>query len=310
MANAHQVDAPADFPWFPHAVMLLTAVCFSTNLIFGRFVISDTAPFLLAATRWFVVGLILLPFAWPHIRSGFSVISSNIARLLLLASLGMGICGGVVYLGVQNTTATNATLIYSVAPLVIMLLETVLRGRATTRTEVFGSLIALSGVILIVLRADIATLVTFRFNVGDIFIAIATVSWAFYSLLYKSTDLSNAKPIAIFCVLAFLGAFVNAPIAIWELSSGATLPSAPAGLLALVGIILISSVAAFTGFQYGIRSLGPSRAGLFMYLMTPFGVLLAIALLGEKLETYHLVGIALVATGIIATILGAKKVSA
>lgn len=286
-------------PAWPFVVMLITPALFSTNIVFGRFVSGETTPFLLASIRWLCVGLLLAPFAFRDLGSVRAFLRANGMRLLLLGFLGMGVCGGGVYLGLQYTTATNATLVYSTAPLLIIALEGLFRGRRTTVLEVLGTIIAFAGVAVIVARGSWETVTSLSFNTGDLLIALAALSWAVYSLLYKTTDTASVKPVTLFALLALAGALVNAPLGIYELATAPTIPDQTETWLAIVGIVLISSLLAFSGFQYGIRTLGPSLAGIFMYLMTPFGVLLAILFLGETLENWHIWGITAVIGGII-----------
>ena len=48
-----------------------------------------------------------------------------------------------------------------------------------------------------------------------------------------------------------------------------------------------------------VTLIGPARAGFFTHLLPLFGVLLAIALLGEPFHAYHLAGAVLIFGGII-----------
>ncbi len=70
---------------------------------------------------------------------------------------------------------------------------------------------------------------------------------------------------------------------------------------------MFSSLLAFSGFQFGVRTLGPSVAGVFMYLLPPYGVLMAVAILGESFEPFHAAGIALVMGGVILATLPTRR---
>lgn len=283
----------------PYAVMLATPLFFSTNIIFGRFVADDTAPFVLAFVRWFAVAMILMPFALVRRGAAVRAVLADHWRLLLtLGVLGMGISGGVVYLGLGMTTATNATLIYSTAPILIILLERAFRGRRIGWREAIGIMLGFAGVAAIVLRGDLTTLARLSFNPGDLLIAAASLSWAGYSILYRTEGLQRLDNMSLFALVATFGALINLPLAFADLIGGHGLPATRNAWLATGGIVVISSLMAFSGFQYGVRALGASIAGMFMYLMTPYGVLLAIVFLGERLEPFHIAGIVLVMAGV------------
>ena len=55
------------------------------------------------------------------------------------------------------------------------------------------------------------------------------------------------------------------------------------------------------GKNRGVADVGATRAGIFIHLMPVFGVILAIAFLGERLSTYHLLGFGAIFTGILLT---------
>ncbi|MEL6437376.1 MAG: DMT family transporter [Pseudomonadota bacterium] len=282
----------------PYLVMLATALCFSTNIIFGRYVAPETHPFVLAFMRWAVVALILAPFALRKPSAAARLVRENWPLFIVLGVLGMGVSGGGVYLGLQMTTATNATLIYSVAPVLIILLERLFKGRDIAWREVIGMVVAFIGVATIVLKGDIATMFAVRFNPGDLLIAAATLSWALYSILFRSPRLAGSNAMTVFCVIAAFGALANLPFAIPALTAGEGVPQSAAGWRAVAGIVIISSLIAFSGYQFGVRQLGASIAGLFMFLMTPFGVLLAVTFLGETLARYQVIAVIAVMVGV------------
>ncbi|MEL6817528.1 MAG: DMT family transporter [Pseudomonadota bacterium] len=295
----------------PYLVMLGTALCFSTNIIFGRYVAPEAHPFVLAFLRWTCVALILLPFVMLARKSRvLALVRHNLLLLALLGILGMGISGGGVYWGLQMTTATNATLIYSVAPVVILVLERVFKHRPISTREIAGAVIAFVGVATIISKGSAATLMALQFNAGDILIAAATLSWACYSVLLKSERLKSVRAIELFWVIALFGAFANLPFALTSLLQPQGMPQSVSGWQALVGIVVISSLMAFTGYQYGVKRLGPSLAGMFMFLMTPFGVILAVLFLNETLETYQIAAIGAVMMGVATATVPRRKLAA
>jgi drug/metabolite transporter (DMT)-like permease len=56
-----------------------------------------------------------------------------------------------------------------------------------------------------------------------------------------------------------------------------------------------------------VAEVGPNVAGIFIHLMPAFGSLLAWMFLGERIELFHLVGIALILAGIWLTARGQRS---
>lgn len=281
-------------------VMVLTPLFFSTNLVFGRHVVAEVAPFTLAFLRWAAVALLIAPFVVSEIAPIARIARRHSPKLLMLGFLGMFVCGGGVYLGLRYTTATNGTLIYSASPIVILFVERLVTGRRIGRREAFGSALAFFGVAAILLKGDMGALVDLRFNAGDLIFVAAAIAWAFYSVGYRDPAFSTLSNPALFALVAAAGALTLAPAALAETVSGAAWPATGTAWRDLAGIVVFSSLIAFSGFQFGLRALGPSLAGMFMYLLPVWGVAMAVAFLGESLQPYHAAGIALVLAGVIA----------
>lgn len=282
-----------------YAVLLAMPLFFSSNLVLGRAAIASVEPWTLACLRWMLAFFVLLPFAWRGIVTYWSIFERNWIHIVVLALLSMWICGALVYFALRYTTATNGTLIYTTAPIVILLLEWFFRGRAISRREVAGIVLALAGVVMIVVKGDFDVLFGLRFNIGDIIFAFATVSWAAYSVLLKRKAFAVVPTASMFAVTAATGALLLFPFMIWESLEVHTFPTSATSWTSIAGIVIFSSVLAFSCFQYGIKVVGPSITGMFMYLLPPYGVLMAVVFLGEELHAFHFVGFLLIMTGLL-----------
>lgn len=287
--------------------MLAAPLFFSTNLVFGRSVVSEVSPFTLALIRWLAVAAALSPVLYAERNELRRVMRRRWPLLLTLSFLAMWICGGGVYFGLQWTTATNATLIYTTSPVIILVLEGIFRGRPIGVREGLGAIIAFLGIVTIVLRGDPASLLSLSFNRGDIVLVAAAIAWAVYSILYRNPDLQQVSNAAMLGLLAALGAALLLPAAIVEWMLGPRLPMTVEAWTGIAGLVVFSSLLAFMGFQYGIRQLGAPLAGVFMYLLPPYGVILAVLLLGERFEPFHAAGIALVMGGVILATFPARR---
>lgn len=285
--------------FFPLAVMLATPLFFSSNLIFGRATIPEVAPFTLAFLRWSVAALALAPFLYVARKRASAYVSSSPGHWLLLGFLGMWICGAGVYYALQFTTATNGTLIYTTSPLIVIILERMFFGRATSWRELTGIALGFLGVAIIVLKGDLAALTRLTVNRGDLIFVAAAFAWAVYSVLLKGPRTQGLPMSALFALIALSGALLLAPFAAWEYLSGARMPQTLGAWGGIAGIVVFASLLAFSGFQYGVARLGASAASVFMYLLPAYGVGLAVLVLGEPFESYHALGILTVLGGLV-----------
>ncbi len=280
-------------------LFLLTPVFFSSNLIFGRGITGEMGPFTTALIRWAGSALIMSPIVWHYRTVCFAFVQRHTLLWLVLGILGMGICGGGVYWALTLTTASNATLIYTTSSLFIILFEWLFARRRISPSELLGMVIAFTGVAAIVLKGDLAAILHLRFNLGDLAILAAAISFAVYSILLRRPAIRTMPPLPLFGLLALSGAIVLVPPGLVEILSGGLLPDTPKDFAMLGGIILFASLAAFYCFQHAVHVFGPGIAGMTLYLMPPMSILMAVIFLGETFEGYHAFGIVLVTAGLV-----------
>ncbi|SMC67787.1 DMT family transporter [Rhizobium sp. RU36D] len=287
---------PRPLDW---AFYFLAPVFFSSNLIFGRGITGDIAPFTTAFIRWAGSALIILPFVYADRRTAIAFVRDHTLLWLWLGILGMGICGGFVYWALTLTSASNATLIYTTSSLFIILLQWMFQGRPISLRELAGMVIAFAGVAVIVLKGSLAALAALTFNIGDLGILVAAIAFALYSLALRNPAMKEIAPLPLFGLLAISGAVVLLPPALYEVLTGGLLPDSPSDWWKLGGIILFASLAAFYCFQHAVRVFGPAMAGVTLYLMPPISIVMAVVFLGETFHTYHAAGIILVMGGVL-----------
>ncbi len=69
-------------------------------------------------------------------------------------------------------------------------------------------------------------------------------------------------------------------------------------ILTLGYVVLFPGIFAFLFWIKGIDIIGANRAGVFLHLMTIFGAIMAILILGEKFMFYHFLGAIFIIAGI------------
>lgn len=281
----------------PYLLLSLTSLFWAGNIVLARYVGSHVPPVTLSCLRWVGTLVILLPFAWPHLRRDWPVVRARLPLMLLLSATGFAINNVLSYWGLQFTEALNGLLIQSSGPLFVALWSLTLFGVRLTRAQFFGVAISLTGVLTIILHGDFTTLASIRFNVGDLMYAGAMVAFGLYSALMPRRPRIN--PLSLITCTTGGGALLLLPFAIWEASAGFTLTFDTLTMLTLIYVVIFPSALAYLFFNRGIALIGPNRAAPFLHLMPVFGSVMAIAFLGERLQLFHLIGYALVLAGVV-----------
>ncbi|MDR7377301.1 drug/metabolite transporter (DMT)-like permease [Rhodoferax ferrireducens] len=288
---------------FQTALLLtLPPLLWAGNAVVGRLVHTLVPPVTLNFIRWALAFAILLPLAgWVLKRN--SGLWSHWRRFALLGLLGVGLYNALQYMALQTSTPINVTLVGASLPMCMLAVGGLFFGATVTRRQVLGALLSLAGVLLVLSRGEWQQLLGLRLVLGDIFMLLATLSWAFYSW-----QLSQPKdPPAI---RADWAAFLLAQITFGLLWSGA-MTAAEWGLgaapiqwgwplaAALAYVAIGPAILAYRCWGAGLQRVGPNVAGGFINLTPLFATVLSAAFLGEWPHLYHGLAFVLIVGGIV-----------
>jgi drug/metabolite transporter (DMT)-like permease len=287
---------------YANAYLLLTLVSlfWAGNQIVGRAAAGEIPPITLGCLRWLVATGLLLPFAWSSLKADWRVIRNNVWLLAFLGVIGGGAINTFSYIGLNYTTATNGVVLNSFIPVMIIAMAWAFFGERLTRVQLLGVAVSLVGVLAILSGGSLATLARFRLNAGDLCVILAMAMWSLYTVLLRRRPLGLDRLSFLF-VLAIVGVVIMLPLWLGETLLIRSPVWSARAFAALIGVAIFSSVLAYIFWNRGVELLGPAVAGLFVHLMPVFGALLAWLFLGERLEAYHLAGMALILTGIAVT---------
>jgi drug/metabolite transporter (DMT)-like permease len=281
----------------PYLLLSLTSLFWAGNIVLARHVGDHVPPITLTTIRWFGVFLILLPFAWPHLKRDWPVLRAHLPMLLFLSAIGFAYNNAISYWALQYTQALNALLIQSSGPLFVALWSLILFGVRLTGAKLARITISLVGVLIIILRGDLSALASISFNKGDVMFASSLVSFGLYSAMMPRRPVTHQLSLISFTTCC--GALMLVPFSLWEYSTGATLKFDTLTLATLAYILIFPSTLAYLFFNRGLALIGPNRAAPFFHLVPVFGSAMAILLLGEQLKLFHLTGYALVLLGVV-----------
>lgn len=281
----------------PYLLLVLATLFWSGNFVLGRAVRAVFTPFTLSFWRWATALLILLPLVWRPLRAQWPILRRNGPILLLLSVLGVVNFNTLVYIGLQDTTATNALIMLSVTPVLIVGLSLLLLRQATTGGQMLGIGVSLIGVLTIIGRGDPGALFQRQFNVGDLWVLAAVFSWALYSVCLRWRP-AGLQPLTFQAATMGLGLVVLTPLYGWDLAHGRFIALNAATIGSILYLALLASILAYVFWNQAVEALGASRCGQFLHLMPAFGAILAMLFLGERLYPFHAAGILLIALGI------------
>lgn len=292
-----------------YGLLVVCVLFWSANFVLGRFVAGAMEAWELAFFRWLGVFVVTLPFLLLHIRKIWATLKRHFGILVLLSALGIACFNTLLYIGLQHTTATNALLINSSIPIMILFLSFLILKTPISKRQVAGILLSTFGVIFLVLKGDVQSIFALHFNSGDLWVIASSVCWASYSVLvkFRPTTLSSFE---FFITTVSLGLVMLLPFYIaqgYSMEREIMVFRSYAWVIAYV--VLVTSILCYYLWHKGIAQIGADKTGQFTHLMPLFGSFLAYIFLDERLEWYHLGGVVLIFGGIYLCLF-VKKVTA
>jgi len=280
----------------PYLLLSITSLCWAGNAIVGRLAAGHIPPVTLSFLRWTLAFLIILPFAWKHLVRDWAAIRSQLGTMVVLSITGIGAFNTMQYWALEHTQALNTLLLQSAAPLFVAGWALLLLGIRLTLAQAGGLAVSLVGVLVILLQGDLTTLKNIEFNRGDIIFVAALAIFGLYSTLsFKRPRIHGLS----FVGFTFgCGAAVLIPLQIWELLTRPVMQFDTANLLTLFYVAVFPSTVAYLCFNRGVHLIGANRAAAFFHVIPVFGAAMAIVFLGERPQLFHMIGFALVLTGV------------
>ena len=289
-----------------YVYVLLTTVLWAANAIAGKLAVGHISPFLLTCLRWWVVVIVMLPFAVAQLKKDWPQLRHRLAFMFALGSIGFAGFNNLMYLALESTSAINVAIIQSATPLFVFILNYALFRINSTRFQVVGFLLTAVGVAVIAFQGRLAMLFDLNVVLGDLLMLTAVLAYATYSVLLKNKP--NIHWLSMMFVLAVSAAFASLPFVAYEASQQTINFPDLTGWLVVLYAALLSSIVAQSLWIRSVELIGSNTAGVFINLVPLFGSLMAVLLLGEVFKLFHATGIALILVGtLLATFYGGSK---
>ena len=282
--------------------LTVTTALWAGNAIVGRVLVGSISPITLSAIRWGLAALFLLPLGWRIFKRD-SALWQNKTRFLFLGLFGVGSYNVLLYLALQTSTAINVTLIGASMPIWMLMIGAAFYQVRPSLLQIFGALVSMVGVVVVLTRGDVLSLLSMQLVMGDLLIMLATILWAFYSWMLTKPGKSNERqwPWAEFLMAQVMIGFLwSLFFDGFEIASGNAYIHLNLTTAALILFVAIGpSLVAYRLWGMGVSGAGPTVAAFFANLIPLFTALFSAALLGEPPSLFHGVAFGLIVAGIV-----------
>ncbi|MEO0766581.1 MAG: DMT family transporter [Pseudomonadota bacterium] len=271
---------------------LTFALIWSSAFTSARIIVADASPLASLALRFFVSGLIGVAIARMMGQSWW------LTRDQWRATIIFGVCQNAIYLGLnfyamQTVEASLASIIASLMPLLVAFAGWIVFRDRLPALGIAGLILGIGGVALI-MSARIEAGVDIY---GVVLCLIATVALTVATLSMRTMS-AGGNLMMVVGLQMFVGAFVLAVVS--ALTETIRVNLTPELIAAFAYTTLAPGLLATWIWFALVARIGPTKAATFHFLNPFFGVAVAAALLGESLGLRDVIGVAIIAAGILA----------
>lgn len=268
-------------------LIAISAASFGTLAIFGRYAYEDgmdtfTVLFLRFGVSAAFMTVILL-LRKEHLPRG----------RILAQLIGMGALGYVgqsfLYMSaIKYASAGLVALLLYLYPMFVFILSIFVLQEKATPVKITALVLALIGSAL-----------TVDPNGGQFIGALMAVTAALIYSIYIIVGTNVMKHVSPVQSSAVIFASAGAVFGMLSFGSGAHFPASNVGWLAMLGIIVISTIIPVVTFLAGLERIGPTNAAMLSTLEPVVTVLLASWLFGEELLPIVMLGGGMILTAVI-----------
>ena len=277
-----------------NALLLLTAIIWGFAFVAQRTGMEHVGPFTFNAVRFFIGGLVLVPFIVIRDRRGAGGRrSGNKSRLIggILAGLVLFAAATLQQTGIIFTTAGKTGFITSLYVVLVPLLGLAV-GHRVSAAGWAGAILATIGLYFLTIEGEL------RMGWGDLLVLAGAFLWAIHFLLLGRLSPGN-DPVRLALAQFWTCAALSAAVALLAepVSLAAIGPALPAILF--TGILSIG-----VGYTLQVVAQGhtrPADTAILLSLEAVFAVIGGWLLLGEQLTPRALLGCGLMMAGILAS---------
>jgi drug/metabolite transporter (DMT)-like permease len=280
-----------------HLALLFTNIFFAINYTAVKSLINHglVKPFGLNLLR---VGIssILLWTLYIFKREKTRIHKKDLGRFFLCALTGIAINQLLFIKGLSLTYSIHASLLMLTTPILITFIAAWILKERLNRYKIAGLAMGIIGAtVLITARENTGN--GEKILLGDILIIINAISYTIYFILVRPL-MKLYDPITVIRMVFTIGLFIILPFCFGEFTEIPWQQYNAGSYALLASIIIGGTFLAYIFNVYGIKILGASVAGTYIYSQPVFAAIIAMAFLGESLSFYKIIAAVFIFAGV------------
>ena len=288
--------------WQSTLLCTLVIVIWGSLYISGRLVLQYIPALLVLFIRYALSSVILLGVGYHTLHGHIAIARKDWGELFFVGLVGYYLSNAALFLGIQYSSASFASLINSLTPVVISGLAIALLGEKVTKLQMGSLLVAVLGAAIIIGKptAGVTT-------AGMVISVFALFSWAYATIHLKKLT-AKYDPLLVTGYGMAIAAVLSLPTA-WAFIRVTGSPvSFTGGLWApLLYTSLVCTAFAHLMWNELLQKLPATYCASFYPLQPLTSMLLGVLLLGEEMTLSLLIGAACIVSAMVLNTLAARK---
>lgn len=268
-----------------NVVMGMVALFWGVSFISIKIAVSEIPPVTMALLRFSMASLLLLA-VMKRLEPGAKLDRADIPRMVLGGIFGITLYFYFENMGVQLSTAANASLIVALVPIITISLDVLVFHSKVSMAKLCGVFIGIAGSYLSVTANGELDSNSANFQ-GNLLIVGAMLSWAVYTLLNKSLQ-GKYSGVVLTTYQTFFGTLCLIPLSLAEYKDWQ-----PFSLLAFWHVVFLAvfcSVICYILYIYVLKRLDVAITTLYLNVVPVVGVVSGYLVLGETVFPSQIIG--------------------
>ena len=290
---------PASRPSEAPAIAALTvaAVVWGGSIVFQKLALASFSAVETSVFRGLGALAVLIPLWWWQEGGAVRIERKDWGPFALL---GLGVLGNhlLTLFGLRYIGAAAAGVIIGASPVITAFLSSLILADVPFRAVAAGCALSFAGVALVSGVGGESAAGSHPI-VGGLLVLLGLVSWALYSIGGRRV-METHSPLLVnwtTLLISIIPQLLLLPTDQKFLAAGSgAVPLS--GWWSLAYLILFATALGQQAWLYGVKGIGPSRAGVFVNLIPVSALLLSVLVLGESIGLQDVLGILLILSGV------------
>lgn len=284
--------------------LFCVAFFWGTTFLGIRIGVETIPPFILAGIRNLISGSIIFIYLLSQ-KKLEKVNPNQFFRAFVLSVLMIVLANGLTTYAEKYVTSGLASLISTLTPFCVLIMNLFLGFEKLSAKTVFGILLGMSGIFLIY-QSSLADLLIPEYRQGILALLLAILAWSVGTIIMKRGSENSLSMLMNVCVQMLIAGVVLTSVQFYLTPQIAFETWSMRSVIAMVYLALFGSVVGYVAFSYLLTQLPSTKVVILSYVNLVVALFLGWLILDETITSRIIAATVLIISGVV--IVNYKKV--